>query len=185
MKTYTLLAYESVEIPLDSLRNLSEILLQPRIIPMPGLTVQAQKEALEIEKDLPQAVSALHFDDFEMRGFTDVGDLLYSDHSVQVEEEISGKKTIEIRGGNADEVIVMYNGIQMNSAFDDIYNVSLIDLEDVQRVDPHRIRDIHTRPSWPYQYIGIFDAGVALVDDAPVHGEPGEVAGDCRVVRSH
>ncbi len=112
-----------------------EIYLQPRVIPLQAVEVQAVGEKLEIKKDLPQMTSLVKAKDFELRGYVDAADLLRADHSVQVEEELSGKKTISIRGGNADDVVVLYNGIKMNSQFNNIFDLSLIDLEDVQRFE--------------------------------------------------
>ncbi|MDQ7052927.1 MAG: TonB-dependent receptor plug domain-containing protein [candidate division KSB1 bacterium] len=61
--------------------------------------------------------------------------MLRTDQSVQVEEDLSGKKVIGIRGGNPDEVVVLYNGIKLNSAYNNIFDLALIDLEDVQRFE--------------------------------------------------
>jgi len=129
------IAYDVRELPLDSVKALRTIYLQPRVIPLKGLEIEAPGEKLEIRKDLPQAVAVLKSESFEIRGFADAGDLLRTDHSVQVEEQMSGKKTIAIRGGNSDEVVVLYNGIKMNSAFDNVFDLSLIDLEDIERFE--------------------------------------------------
>ena len=72
---------------------------------------------------------------FEIRGFIDAGDLLKTEHSIQVEEDLSGKKTVSIRGGNPDEIVVMYNGVKLNRAYDNTFDLSLIDLEDIDRFE--------------------------------------------------
>ena len=41
-----------------------------------------------------------------LRAYVDAGDLLATDQSVQIEESLSGRKTVSIRGGNADDVLV-------------------------------------------------------------------------------
>ena len=135
MVVFQHIAYDIREIALDSVKRLQNIYLQPRVIPLQGLTIEAPGASIEIKKDLPQAVSVLESKYFEIRGFTDAGDFLRRDHSVQVDEEISGKKTIAIRGGNPDEVVVLYNGIKMNSAFDNVFDLSLIDIEDIDRFE--------------------------------------------------
>ena len=127
--------YDPKEIPLKDYKDQSQIYLQPRIIPLPEVQIEAVGEQLEIKKDLPQMISVLKAKEFELRGYVDAGDLLRTDHSIQVEEEMSGKKTISIRGGNADDVVVLYNGIKMNSQFNHIFDFSLIDLEDVERLE--------------------------------------------------
>lgn len=129
-------AYEAREILLDSLQTLKLVSLQPRVITLPSVEVQAENAArMEIAKDLPQPTAVIDAKNFEIRGYVDAGDLLKTDQSVQVEEELSGKKTIAIRGGNADEVVVLYNGVKMNSAYDNVFDLSLIDLEDVDRFE--------------------------------------------------
>ncbi|MEK7729535.1 MAG: TonB-dependent receptor plug domain-containing protein, partial [candidate division KSB1 bacterium] len=129
-------AYEVREISLDSVRALKTIYLQPRVIILPSVEVEAQNVVrMEIAKDLPQPTAVLDAKNFEIRGYVDAGDLLKTDQSVQVEEELSGKKTVAIRGGNADEVIVLYNGVKMNSSYDNVFDLSLIDLEDIERFE--------------------------------------------------
>lgn len=127
--------YELAEIGLDSLKTLESVYLQPRVIQLQGVQVEAEGYEMEIEKDIPQTVAVIESRDFEIQGYVDAGDLLRIDHSVQVEEELSGEKTVSIRGGNPDEVVVLYNGVKLNNAYDNIYDLSLIDLEDVERFE--------------------------------------------------
>jgi outer membrane cobalamin receptor len=130
------IGYEEIEVTLDQLLENGDVRLQPRVIPLRGVTMEEERiEELEIAKDLPQTVSTMESDRFEVRGFVDAGDLLRTDHSIQVEEELSGKKTISIRGGNPDDIVVVYNGIRMNRSYDNIFDFSLVDLEDVERFE--------------------------------------------------
>ncbi|MFQ5770347.1 MAG: TonB-dependent receptor plug domain-containing protein, partial [bacterium] len=130
------IAYEAREITLEALLKMRYVYLQPRVIPLRDVTIEEEAiQRLEIDKDLPQAVSVVKARDFEIRGYVDAGDLLRNDQSVQVEEELSGKKTASIRGGNSDEVVVLYNDVKMNSAYDNVFDLSLIDLEDIERFE--------------------------------------------------
>ncbi|NIR52622.1 TonB-dependent receptor plug domain-containing protein, partial [candidate division KSB1 bacterium] len=114
---------------------IEDVYLQPRVIELPGVEIQEEYQKLEIEKDLPQTVSVIESRNFEIQGFVDAGDLLRIDHSVQIDEELSGKKTAAIRGGNPDEVVVLYNGVKLNNTYDNVFDLSLIDLEDVDRLE--------------------------------------------------
>ncbi len=97
-------AYEVLTVPLDSLKSLKGIYLQPRIILLQSIEVEENiKQRYEIAKDIPQPISIMESKSFELRGFVDAGDLLRTDHSIQVEEELSGKKTVANRDGNPDE----------------------------------------------------------------------------------
>ncbi|MCU0644330.1 MAG: TonB-dependent receptor [bacterium] len=127
--------YDVFEIALGKIESSQTLYLQPRVIPLPEVAIEAKGEKLEIEKDLPQTIAMIRASDFQIRGYVDAGDLLRIDHSVQVEEEISGKKTISIRGGNPDDVVVLYNGVKMNSQFDNVFDMSLVDLDDIQRFE--------------------------------------------------
>ncbi|MGH7451237.1 MAG: TonB-dependent receptor plug domain-containing protein, partial [bacterium] len=130
------IAYEPREMSVDSVAATRYVYLQPRVISLGIVTVEGETaQRPEIAKDLPQTVSLVEAKNFEIRGYVDAGDLLRTDHSVQVEEELSGKKTVAIRGGNADEVIVLYNGVKLNSTFDNEFDLSLIDLEDIERFE--------------------------------------------------
>jgi outer membrane cobalamin receptor len=61
--------------------------------------------------------------------------LLKTEQSIQVEEELSGEKTISIRAGNAEDVIILYNGIKMNDSYENRFDLALINLEDLRRVE--------------------------------------------------
>ncbi|MFQ5650527.1 MAG: TonB-dependent receptor plug domain-containing protein [bacterium] len=130
------IAYYEREIPVTQLLKMDRIYLQPRVIPLSSVEIEEEGvRHLEIEKDLPQAVSVIESRDFEIRGYVDAGDLLRIDNSVQVDEDLSGSKTVSIRGGNPDEVIILFNGVKMNNAYNNVFDLSLIDLEDVERFE--------------------------------------------------
>lgn len=157
-------AYEAREVLLDSLQTLKLVALQPRVITLPSVEVEAQNVVrMEIAKDLPQPTAVLDAKNFEIRGFVDAGDLLKTDQSVQVEEELSGKKTVAIRGGNADEVVVLYNGVKMNSAYDNVFDLSLVDLEDVERFEI--IKGSNTALYGPEAFSGVINIVPKLQQD--------------------
>lgn len=127
--------YDRQEIALHDAQMMRTFYLQPRVIPLPEVRVEARSERLAIEKDLPQTVAVLKANTFDIRGYADAGDLLRMDQSVQVEEDLSGRKTVSLRGGNPEDVIVLYNGIKLNSEYNNLFDLSLIDLEDVERFE--------------------------------------------------
>lgn len=127
--------YDRQEISLRDAQTLRTFYLQPRVIPLPEVQVEARSERLAIEQDLPQAVSILKANAFDIRGYVDAGDLLRTDQSVQVEEDLSGRKTVSLRGGNPEDVVVLYNGVKLNSEYNNLFDLSAIDLEDVERFE--------------------------------------------------
>lgn len=150
------IAYERKEISLDSARTVEVFYLQPRIIPLQSVQVEEKGfEQPEIEVDLPQTVSLIDAKAFEIRGYVDAGDLLRTDHSLQIEEDLSGKKTVSIRGGNADEVVVLFNGVKLNSTYDNVFDLALIDLEDVKRLEI--IKGSNTALYGPEAFAGVIN----------------------------
>lgn len=146
-------AYDTLKLSLSELVIQDEIFLQSRLIPTSTIEVVAETEEMDIRKDIPQPVSVIDAKQFEIKGYVDAGDLLRTDYSVQVDEELSGKKTVAIRGGNSDEVIVLYNGIKMNNTYDNIFDLSLIDLTDIQRFEV--IRGSNTSLYGPEAFSGV------------------------------
>jgi len=92
------IAYFEKQVPLSTLLESDRVYLQPRVIPLN--TVEIEEEGvrkLDIDKDLPQTVSVIESEEFGIRGYVDAGDLLRVDNSVQIDEELSGTKTIAHR----------------------------------------------------------------------------------------
>lgn len=153
---FTHIGYERLELPLDSAMEKETVYLQPRVIQLPGVEVEEEAyRQLEIEKDIPQTVSVIESRNFEIQGYVDAGDLLRVDHSVQIDEELSGKKTVAIRGGNPDEVVVLYNGVKLNNTYDNVFDMSLIDLEDVDRFEI--IKGSNTALYGPEAFAGVIN----------------------------
>ncbi len=131
------ISYFSVEMSIDSVRSHPLISLQPRIIPLPAIEVtgKAERGSIGISRDLPQTLSLLDAKNFELRGFVDAGDYLARDVAIQVDEKLSGKKTLSIRGGNADDVLVLYNGVKLNNLLDNTVDLALISTDNLQRFE--------------------------------------------------
>jgi outer membrane receptor protein involved in Fe transport len=128
------IAFDTLFVELPDALEMDDFYLQPRIIQFPKITIEAQKEQPDIAKDLPQAIAIVDAKRFEVQGYVDAGDLLKTEQSVQIDENISGEKNISIRAGNAEDVIILYNGIKMNDVYDNRFDLSLINLEDIRQV---------------------------------------------------
>ncbi len=129
------IGYEEFFIRLDSLSKSPHIRMMPRVLQFETIETAGDRRKPTIEKDLPQTVSIIQSEEFELRGFTDAGDLLATDQSVQIEESLSGRKTISIRAGNADDVLILYNGIRLNRAFDNVFDLSLVDMQNIEQIE--------------------------------------------------
>ncbi len=129
------IGYDQIIVRLDSLKNKSNILLHPRVLQFETIETAGMKRKPAIEKDLPQTVSIIQSDAFALRAYVDAGDLLATDQSIQIEESLSGRKTVSIRGGNADDVLVLYNGFRLNRPYDNVFDLSLIDMQNIEQVE--------------------------------------------------
>jgi outer membrane cobalamin receptor len=131
------IAYEEKHLSLESIQSGESVYLQPRIIPLEGIEVigKGQRTVMDIRKDLPIAVTVLEAKPIETQGFTDAGDYLKTESSIQVEEELSGQKTISLRGGNPEDVVVLYNGVKLNNALDHTFDLSTIQLADLSHME--------------------------------------------------
>ena len=129
------IGYDQILIRFDNLISQSNILLQPRVLQFEAIETAGIKRKPAIEKDLPQTVSIIQSDAFALRAYVDAGDLLATDQSIQIEESLSGRKTVSIRGGNADDVLVLYNGFRLNRPYDNVFDLSLIDMQNIEQVE--------------------------------------------------
>lgn len=128
-------SYDTLELTIEEVITQENFDLQERLILVPTVEVAGYDNSLEFVDDFSSAVTVIEANGFDVSGFLDAGDLLRTDHSIQVDEELTGKKTAVIRGGTSDEVIVLYNGIKMNNVLDNTFDLSLIDLNDIERFE--------------------------------------------------
>jgi outer membrane receptor protein involved in Fe transport len=159
-------AYDTLILEVEKALHQKNFYLQERVIPLPSVEVEAEAEKWEIKKDLPQSISVFQARDFEFKGYSDAGDLLRTDYAVQIDEELNGKKLATIRGGNPDEVIVLYNGIRMNSNYDNTFDLSLIELVDIKRFEV--IRGSNTSLYGPEAFSGVINIIPQLYRDYKV-----------------
>lgn len=129
------IAFDTLTLPLTDALKKENFYLVPRLIQLPAVTVESSGERPDFLKDLPQPHTVIDSRSYEMQGYIDAGDLLRAEQSVAVEEDLSGKKTISVRGGNPDDVIVLYNGIRMNNLYDNIFDLSLINLDEIKQIE--------------------------------------------------
>ncbi|MBR9977163.1 MAG: TonB-dependent receptor plug domain-containing protein [Bacteroidetes bacterium] len=128
-------AYETRLIAPGPLLQSGDVFLTPRIIPFETAEVTGSQPLHSLRNELPQTVSVIEARAFETRGYVDAGDVLRTDHSIQIDEQFSGRKAISMRGGNADEVIVLFGGMRINSSFSNDFDLSLIELSDIERFE--------------------------------------------------
>ncbi|MFA6235169.1 MAG: carboxypeptidase-like regulatory domain-containing protein, partial [Bacteroidota bacterium] len=121
-------SYETQSVKVSDARRSGDVYLTPRIIPFESTEITGTRAEGTSVRDLPQTVSTIEAREFEVRGYIDAGDLLRTELSIQVDEEFSGRKVVSMRGGNPDEVIVLYDGIKLNGNYTSEFDLSMIEL---------------------------------------------------------
>ena len=127
-------AFDTLRISLPDALEKDDFYMEQRIIEFPMITVEGKKETPDISKDIPLSLAIVEAKRFEVQGYSDAGDLLKTEQSIQIDENLSGEKNISIRAGNSEDVIIMFNGIKMNDIYDNRFDISLINLEDIRQI---------------------------------------------------
>jgi hypothetical protein len=129
------IAYLEKVIPLSYFENNRIISLQKRSIPLQGVEVQTGRRTYQYPQELTNSISVISSDAFDSKGYLDVADILMADQSTVIEETGKGAKTVSIRGANEDEVLILYDGVRLNSNFDNIFDIALIDPSSLEQID--------------------------------------------------
>lgn len=129
------IGFHSKELTVASLTRNKKFYLVPRVIPLTELHVEEQKISRHFQGDLFQPITGIEKTSFELRGYIDPGDLLKTEHSIHVDESISGQKGVSLRGGSRQETLVLFNGIKLINNYVGNFDLSLIPLEDIERIE--------------------------------------------------
>jgi len=148
-------SFDTLQLPLQQALQKKRFYMTPRIIQSSAISIVAQRNNSKIQNDIPHPISIISSKKFDIQGYVDAGDLLKNEQSVQVEEELSGKKTVALRAGNPDDVIILYNGIKMNNLYDNVFDLSLINIEDIQHFEI--IRGSNTSLYGPEAFSGVIN----------------------------
>ena len=127
-------AYDSIHVKLEDALQTHRFKLKPKAIRGQEIVVRADKHD-DRRLELPVALTVIDAKRIEGKGFIDPGDLLRGNQSIQVDEALSGSKTISLRAGNPENVLVLYDGIRLNNNFDNVFDFSRINVEDIKQVE--------------------------------------------------
>jgi len=127
------IGYMARRVTVDSLLLLRRIRLVPKPVQAEEVEIQAERELL-ISRDVPAAVTILPMKKAASRA-VDLADVLRRDPSVAISETATGAKFVSIRGGNPDEVLIVYDGIRLNSSAANTFDLSQIALANLARLE--------------------------------------------------
>ena len=91
------------------------ISLEEKNILMDSLRVESKKWGEKVYFSKKKLVTNLDIDNPIIRGSIDIGDALFSNFPVSINETMSGSKNISIRGSGNDELVFLYDGIRINN----------------------------------------------------------------------
>ncbi|MCF7808210.1 MAG: TonB-dependent receptor [Candidatus Marinimicrobia bacterium] len=107
--------------------------LRPDVLLMEQVEIQSSKLEWE-QTDLPSIVTVLPVQDVIQQGSIGIKEVLRRDPSVVVGERYDGEQDISIRGSNANEVLIVFDDIPLNSSYQGAYDLSWINLNDIETV---------------------------------------------------
>ena len=91
------------------------IFLEEKTILMDSLRVESKKWGNKVYLSKKKLASNLDLDSPAIRGSIDIGDALFSNFPVSINETMVGSKNISMRGSGEDELIFLYDGIRINN----------------------------------------------------------------------
>ena len=92
-----------------------KILLEEKSILMDSLRVESNKWGSTVSFSKKKLVTNLDLDNPIIRGSIDLGEALFSNFPVSMNETMAGSKNISIRGSGNDELVFLYDGIRINN----------------------------------------------------------------------
>ena len=128
------IGYHPYRCSVQDLAGMEAVLLRVRVLPFPGLEVEAQKDS-PVSREIPASVTLLPVETVLAEASTDLGDYLQRNASVKIDETVAGQKWLSVRGGNPDEVRIVYDGIPLNTSGSNAFDLAQIDLANLERVE--------------------------------------------------
>jgi len=127
--------YRTRTLTIAFVRDNKSIKLEEKDIPFEAIQVTADKQDFEYNLELSSAVSEISSEKFDMKGYSDVADIMRTNNSISISEKFSGKKTVSVRGSTEEDVTILYNGIKINNNFDNLYDLSVIEPSAIGQID--------------------------------------------------
>ena len=128
---FSYIGYIDTTLNYSDISNVRKIQLSPDVLNLSSVEVISSKLEWE-QADLPSLVTTVRTRDLVNQGSIELKEALQRDPSVVVEQGYSGTHEISIRGSNADEVLIIYDGIPLNSSYLGGFDLSWLNLNDIE-----------------------------------------------------
>lgn len=130
---FSYIGYLDTTITYEALIEVGQVRLSQDVLLMEKIEVLSSKLEWE-QTDLPSIVTVLPVQDVIQQGSVEIKEVLRRDPSVVIDEGFDGKHEISIRGSNANEVLIVFDDIPLNSSYQGGYDLSWINLNDIETV---------------------------------------------------
>ena len=106
-------------------KNGTTIILKEKVLEMDSLDVTAASRTQFDPFEEKNSVIHLDMEELSLRGFMDVGDALFSEQSILLNETMTGQKTASVRASTAEELVFLYDGVRINTMGDPLLDLSM------------------------------------------------------------
>lgn len=129
---FTHVGYQPRRITVAMLKTQKVVILEPKPIMLRGVEVKGAIKKYNL--DVPTDIKIFTDRTIRTQVPLDIGDLLRGEAALQVESASPISQTISIRGSNPDQVLILYDGIPIQSTRNAIGELSWININDVAEI---------------------------------------------------
>jgi len=119
------IGYEQETLDAILFKNGTSVTLMPKVLELKPLDVTGAGREQFSPFETKNSVIILDTEELAVRGFVDIGDALFSEQSIVMNETMNGQKSISIRASAAEEMIYLYDGIRINTLGDPLLDLSI------------------------------------------------------------
>ena len=119
------IGYEQETLDAILFKNGTSVTLTPKILELKPLDVTGAGREQFSPFETKNSVITLDTEELVVRGFVDIGDALFSEQSISMNETMNGQKSISIRASASEEMVYLYDGIRINTLGDPLLDLSI------------------------------------------------------------
>jgi hypothetical protein len=119
------IGYEQETLDAILFKNGTSVTLMPKVLELKPLDVTGAGREQFSPFETKNSVIILDTEELAVRGFVDIGDALFSEQSIVMNETMNGQKSISIRASTSEEIIYLYDGIRINTLGDPLLDLSI------------------------------------------------------------
>ena len=119
------IGYEQETLDAILFKNGTSVTLTPKVLEMKPLDVTGAGREQFSPFETKNSVIILDTEEMAVRGFVDIGDALFSEQSIIMNETMNGQKSISVRASAHEEMIYLYDGIRINTLGDPLLDLSI------------------------------------------------------------